>query len=90
MRHWYFDDSLSGEHYAVGHNGTGLVLLQTQDSSGHPCGQGRTRMTPEQARHCAKLLEEAAIEAERCAIEATNKFTVIRYETGSETNSEPM
>jgi hypothetical protein len=62
MIHHRTNDSLSGEHYAVGENGEGLVLLQVQDSDGR---QSRARLTPEQARYCAKLLEEAATKAER-------------------------
>ena len=78
MRHWYVDDSLSGEHYAVAHNGLGRVLLQTQDSSGHPAGQGRARLTVDQARHCAKLLEKAALEAESFSLEAQRRAAASR------------
>ena len=78
MRHFYVDETMSGEHYAVGHNGLGLVLLQTQDNSKYPGGQGRCRLKPEQARHCAKLLEEAALEAERIAIEEKHRAAAAR------------
>lgn len=92
MRHWYTDESLSGEHYSASINGNETkVLLQVGDRHGQ---QARAQLTASDARHCAALLLEAATlleaaDAKRKPIEVA-PLPDVRYETGSEAYAEPM
>ena len=54
MIHNYIDDT---QHYAVGNNGAGAVLLQVQDAHGV---QARIALTPEEANQASIMLRQQA------------------------------
>ncbi len=64
MRH-YRTARDNGDHYACSYNDSGQVLVQLQEVylSG-AVDQVRVRLTPDEARHLAQLLIEAAARAE--------------------------
>lgn len=54
MKHYYVNDDLKGDHYAISHNSNKEILVQIQENG----EQVRLPVSLEQAEHIITLLQE--------------------------------